>query len=144
MKENRKFKIIKTFDKELVKSLHKKIFPEDAWPEDESIDWLVVTPQGHPVGFCMLAPWEKSVTTAYLLRAGLLKDAWGYGLHMRMIRTREREARALGFERLISYTVIENIQSSCNLERAGYRLYVPAKVFSEKTILYWQKFLKKI
>lgn len=137
-----KFKIKRCFDKVLIKKLHKKIFPTDVFHDSESVDWVVFNNAGQPVGFCMLS--EENQETGYMARAGILPRYQGKGLHRRMIITRERMARKMNFSFMITYTKLHNIQSSVNLERLGYRLYIPQKQYADKDCLYWRKVLKKV
>ena len=137
MSAKRKFKIRRTFDKAKLAKLHAVIFPEDEFPtESDTVDWLVFDSSGKAVGFCMLTvagtdPDDK--LTAFMVRAGVVKDCQGHGLHRRMIAVRERFSRSVGFKTSITYTKIHNIQSS------GYRLYIPATEYADKDCLYWRK-----
>jgi ribosomal protein S18 acetylase RimI-like enzyme len=137
MRKKPKFKIQRCDDKELIAKLHKRIFPLDVAYEEPSIDWLVTDSRGRPIGFCQLR--DDASSTGFMARAGVLPRCQGYGLHRRMIIAREREARRRGLKLMTTYTRIHNIQSSANLEKHGYRLYLPPGCSDEKETLYWRK-----
>lgn len=129
-----------SYDADLARYLHAKIFPTDEWyQKDSSIYWIVWDNYKRPVGFCMLAPVDEEIV--FLSRAGLLKEARGKGLHTRMIATREKWAKKLGFKKIITYTLVSNIRSSYNLQKAGYFLYEPEYKYAsdENDVLYWIK-----
>lgn len=138
-KTSSKFKIRRTHDCELVESLHAKIFPTDDWYNNEKSVYWIVWKDKEPVGFCMLAPFDDNIV--FLSRAGLLEVATGKGLHGRMIRVRERFAREYKFSSIITYTIIGNIKSSRNLQKAGYFLYIPEYQYAsdDDDVLYWLK-----
>jgi len=133
-----KVQIKKSSDIDLVRGLHQKIFPLDE-PDLLETDqfWIVYSDRDKPVGFCSVRPLEYK--TAYFNWAGLLEEAQGKGLHRRMIYTREKWCRRIGFKYIVTYTVIDNIQSSRNLLKCNYDLYLPEHYWAEKNSLYFQK-----
>lgn len=131
------FRIRRTTDKRTIKRLHKKLFNGDRFYDEYFAAWVVENAKGKVVGFCLLGEWSPGV--AFLARAGLLEKARGQGLHKRLIRVRERLARQLGYESMSTYTAIESVSSSLNLERAGYRLYTPNDAPFPGNWLYWTK-----
>lgn len=138
---SKKFKIRRTNDIGLIKKLHKQTFPEDHFYNSKKNNyWLVYDENNKPVGFCMLSEWSHGI--GFLSRAGLLECAQGNGLHKRMIRVRERKAKSLGIDVIITYTKIDNITSSRNLQKAGYLLYIPEYEYADEDCLYWMKELK--
>lgn len=142
MRGKSSYSIKRTFDKKLIKELHDQIFPSDDFPESDSFDWVVRDHHGKPVGFCMLSIVDDD--TGYLSRAGLLKEAYGKGLHLRLIRVREKFLRIMGFTMAISYTKIYNISSSYNLQKAGYWVYIPENEYADPDCIYWRKSLVKV
>lgn len=136
----KKFKIRRCHDIELVKKLHLETFPTDEWYNNPTAVSWVVWLEDKPVGFCMVSIWDGKY--GFLARAGLSKEARGCGLHMRLIRVRESFCRKSGFTRVLTYTKIDNIRSSHNLQKAGYYLYIPQYAYADKDCLYWMKELK--
>ena len=109
------------------------IFPEDGWW------WLgynLINDQ--PVAFGILEPSQQWLDTAYLSRAGVLPAWRGKGLQRRLITLRERVARNKGFTWMISDTT-DNIPSSNNLIKCGYRLIEPSAPWANTDSLYWTK-----
>jgi GNAT superfamily N-acetyltransferase len=134
------YSVRQSYDADLARYLHAKIFPTDEWYDrDTSVYWIVWDNYKRPVGFCMLAPVDKEIV--FLSRAGLLKEARGKGLHMRMLKVRERWCKKMEFNTIITYTVLDNIRSSYNLQKAGYFLYEPEYKYAsdENDCLYWIK-----
>ena len=134
------FRIKPCYDKELIKALHKKYLPGDVLYSSPSADW-VVTYQGQPIGFCQLGD-DGREDAAFLARAAVDPVFKGMGLGRRLIRVRERYARAAGLLRLYTYTTVDNMQSIANLQRLGYTLYRPEVLYVGPKYLYWQKLLE--
>ena len=117
--------------------LDEPIFPEGGWW------WL-----GHSldnnqaVAFGILEPSQQWRDTAYLSRAGVLPAWRGQGLQRRLIALRERLARRQGFVWMISDTT-DNVPSSNNLIKAGYKLIEPSAPWANSESLYWSKKLVK-
>jgi hypothetical protein len=133
----KKYKILLTTDKDLVKTLHDKIFPLDDWYEsNRSIMWILWHGKD-PVGFCMMS--ETNDDYVFHSRAGITSGHRGNNLQVRMLRVRERYARSRGFKKAITYTKIDNIVSNHNLQKAGYWLYLPQYRYADKDCLYWIK-----
>ena len=78
------------------------------------------------VAFGILEPSQQWLDTVYLSRAGVLPAWRGQGLQRRLIALRERLARRQGFVWMISDTT-DNVPSSNNLIKAGYKLIAPKK-----------------
>lgn len=137
---NLTYSVRQSYDADLARYLHAKIFPTDEWyDKDSSIYWIVWDNYKRPVGFCMLSPCDDEIV--FLSRAGLLSEARGKRLHTRMLTTREKWAKKLGFKKIITYTLITNIRSSYNLQKAGYFLYEPEYKYAsdDNDVLYWIK-----
>lgn len=132
-----KFLIRKSEDKELVKRLHSELF-SDAW-EDFTAMWVVWNEAGIPVGFAC-AKWIAKEKSVFLARAGVKKIARGNGIQRRLIRVRERWAKAVGAKAVITYTLYENHSSTVNLIKSNYTLYQPAYPWVGK-VNYFRKLL---
>jgi GNAT superfamily N-acetyltransferase len=78
---------------------------------------------------------------AFLCRAWVRPDRRGRGLQHRMIRLRERYARSIGVERLITYTAYGNCPSANSLIKCGFKMYNPANPWGLPQANYWYKVL---
>lgn len=103
--------------------------------------WWLAYRDGEPVAFAALHQYTNEPTTAFLALCGVAEDARGCGLQRRLIRVREQKAKALGVQRLISYTSADNVHSANNLIAAGYRLYVPRWEWGVAHANYFRKFV---
>ena len=117
--------------------LDEPIFPENGW---WWVGYSLVNDQ--PVAFGILEPSQQWLDTAYLSRAGVLPAWRGQGLQRRLITLRERVARNKGFTWMISDTT-DNVPSSNNLIKAGYKLLEPSAPWANTDSLYWAKRLRK-
>jgi GNAT superfamily N-acetyltransferase len=135
-----KMKIRQSNNVELVRCLHKITFPQDEYEHhSRSQYWIVSDSEKYPVGFCMCHPLTFETDTVFLSRAGLLDCARGQGLHMRMIKVRTQWAKKNGFKNMITYTSLDNAASFHNLQKAGFKLYLPESLYVGKAFLYWMK-----
>lgn len=137
------YKIELCVDEVILRALHQEIFPTDEWCGIKNTVAWVVWNGKEPIGFCMLEIHERnSEKFVDYTRAGILPMYEGHGLHVRMIRTRERWARKAGFKGAITYTTVDNYGSFLNLQKCGYKLYAPAKKYADTKrvkMLYWRK-----
>jgi GNAT superfamily N-acetyltransferase len=117
--------------------LDEPIFPEGGWW------WLGYSLGQQPSGGLWHPGTLPAVAdTAYLSRAGVLPAWRGQGLQRRLIALRERLARRQGFVWMISDTT-DNVPSSNNLIKAGYKLIEPSAPWANSESLYWSKKLVK-
>lgn len=91
-----------------------------------------------PIAFAGLKESASEPGALYLVRSGVLKDHRGNGLHMRLIRVRERWARKHGWRKLRTDTT-DNHRSANNLIRAGFRIFVPELLWGFQHTIYWRK-----
>ena len=130
-------------EKELLIALQKRILPGDEPdPVEHGFWWIAKTDTGLPVGFCALKPSSKWSDTMYLSRSGVLWAFRGQGFQKRFIRVRERFAKELGMNWLISDTYF-NPPSSNSLIKCGFKLFQPTEPWGFKTALYWRKRISK-
>lgn len=135
-----KFNIIKSENEALIKSLHSDVFEFDSFCENSDNQyWVIRTENKFPAGFCILTKLSDDI--AFLSRSGVLKKYRGNKLQKRMIRTREKYARKMGFKSVITYTKIHNIKSSVSLQKSGYMMYKPEYEYADKDCIYWIKVL---
>ena len=107
-------------------------------PPEDGMWWIAFADDGTPAGFCSMRPSVRWQQTGYLSRSGVLEGHRGRGLQRRMIQTRIRKARALGWLWLLSDTS-ENPASANSLIACGFKLYDPREPHGLKTSLYWRK-----
>ena len=68
--------------------------------------WVVRNATGIAVGFCSYKHVSKDMV--FFSRAGLLREARGHGLQVRMIRTRIAACRKEGVKHIVTYTMKDN------------------------------------
>lgn len=126
---------------ETLAALDASLFPEDEpYPKDGSYWWVAEDNDGQAVGFAGLKKLATVPGAAFLCRCGVLQQGRGLGLQRRFMWARERQAKRLGVERLVSYTARENYQSANNFIACGYKLRSPwAEWVSGPGALYFEK-----
>jgi GNAT superfamily N-acetyltransferase len=100
--------------------------------------WWIAYHSGQPVGFCGLRRSAQWFDTAYLCRAGVLKQFRGKGLQKRLIRVRERHAKRLKMNWLITDTY-NNPQSANSIISCGFKMFTPSKPWGADETCYWRK-----
>lgn len=128
-----------TKNKELIKELHKKIFPQDEFYEHKNNIFWVLKHSKKPIGFCIATDIGSNIV--FFSRAGLLNCATGKGLHLKMIKNRLVWAQKQGFERAITYVDIDNVPSARNLLKCGFELYRPDWDYVGRNYNYFMKSL---
>jgi len=129
-----------------MKRLHRLAFPDYDMINFTLPDtyWWAVEHQGQCVGFAALWPSVRTPLTGYLARAAVHPIYRGRGLQRRLIRVRERKARALGWLAMISDCHPDNLHSANNFIACGYRMYEPSVRWAEyESPLYWRKYLER-
>lgn len=124
-----------------VRALHKELFPADAHPDYSAGDWWLLYVGAELAGFAGLHSSVQWGDAGYLVRSGVRGKFRGKGLQRRLIRLRERQARARGWKWAITSTY-DNHASANNLIACGYRLYEPQRPWGAKGTLYWRRQLK--
>lgn len=110
--------------------------------------WWIAYNNFDPVAFCGLTkdpayhPIKGAQDVGYLVRSGVRKDHRGHGLQLRLIRVREKKARELGLQWMVSDTSDGNMASANTLINAGYKLFKPPRKWAFKNGLYWKKELQ--
>jgi GNAT superfamily N-acetyltransferase len=108
-------------------------------PMDTSEGWWWIVFDGElPVAFAGLTRSQAAPESGYLCRAGVLPSYRGRGLQSRLLKARERKARQLGLDALVTDT-FDNPPSSNNLIRAGFRLCNPPFPYGALGTNYWRK-----
>jgi GNAT superfamily N-acetyltransferase len=119
--------------------LQKKCLPADT-PYDTTSGhwWVAYTETDIPIGFAGLVRSHSWYDCGYLCRAGVLEAYTGHGVQRKLIDVRERKARKLNWNWLITDTTA-NPASSNSLINAGFKLYEPTVPWAFKHSLYWRK-----
>jgi GNAT superfamily N-acetyltransferase len=118
--------------------LQKKCLPYDT-PYDTNFGywWIVYDALNVPCAFAGLVRSSRFTNVGYLCRAGVLPSHRGYGIQKKLIRARIRQARALGWEWLITDTY-DNPASSNSLIATGFKLYESSQPWGVSETLYWR------
>jgi len=118
--------------------LQQKCLPGDT-PCDTNYGhwWIVYDALNLPCAFGGLARSVRWTNVGYLCRAGVLPSHRGHGVQKRLIRARIRQARALGWEWLITDTY-QNPASANSLIATGFKMYDPSQPWGAKETLYWR------
>lgn len=128
----------------VLRCLHDATFGDDApMPDFYKGEWWIVRgPFGEYAGFAGIAPSQRYTKTGYLERVGILPQYRGQSAQKRLIKAREKRARALGWEYILTDTSGGNTHSSNNLIALGYSLYTPKHPYSGlPDTNYWRKTL---
>jgi len=122
--------------------LQQKCLPGDA-PFDTNYGywWIVYDALNLPCAFAGLVSSVRWLDTGYLCRAGVLSGYRGHGIQKRLIRARIRQAKALGWNWLITDTYL-NPASSNSLIACGFKLFEPSKPWGATGTLFWRLKLK--
>jgi GNAT superfamily N-acetyltransferase len=111
--------------------------------EPEEGEWWIAydgDPREHVVvgfGGCRTARGDEKAL--YLCRAGVVPAYRGLGIQRKLIKERERFARAHGYERVITDCTSDNIASANTLIKTGFKLWKPPHPWAFATSLYWKK-----
>jgi GNAT superfamily N-acetyltransferase len=120
--------------------LQLKCLPHDQPLESDSGFWWIAYEGELAVAFAAMSQSHRWTDTGYLSRSGVLPSHRGQGLQKRLLRVRERKARSLGWNWLITDTWC-NPASSNSLISCGFRLFEPSHPWGLPDALYWRKAL---
>lgn len=123
----------------LLQHLQLKILPYDVPKETSTGVWWIGYDGELAVAFASLHPSSQWSDAGYLSRAGVLPSHRGQGLQKRLLRVRERRAKALGLTWLVTDTASYNVASSNNLAACGYKLFRPTNPWGYEDAIYWRK-----
>lgn len=122
--------------------LHRLTFFDGApIPEFDQGHWWLAFHETTPVAFAGMVPSTRTPKTGYFCRVGVLRNYFGNGLQLRLMRALEWRARRNGWRWVVSDTT-DNVVSANNFIRAGYRLYRPRCPWAWSNTLYWRKSIK--
>ena len=119
----------------ILNELDDKIFPDDDRAKKQgSYWWIAFNKNKEPIGFGGLRIFFGKIAT--FTRAGVLKEYRGKGIHKRLIRVREKMARKLGIQKIVTYVAKFNLDSANNLIKDGFQLYKPSYEYGLKNAFY--------
>lgn len=138
------YRIEETGDGIAVLALDEECFPQDVRVRLDGARWWLVRSQGSDrsvVGFAGLRRCGLPVNRGlgFLCRVGIAESHRGRGLQKRLIRVRERAARAEGLTELVTYCAPWNLASANSLIACGFRLYRPTERWGGAEALYFRK-----
>lgn len=111
----------KSTDVELLQELDAQCFPTDySYSFSVKEFWWIAYDKNVPVGFAGFKFYKKRCS---FLRAGVLPEYRGKGIHKKFILTRILAAQKMGAEEIVTYTSLSNYRSFNNLVRLGFNLY---------------------
>ena len=93
-----------------------KVYPLDA----DGAAWWLAWYGDDAIGFAGARRYDYT-DAAFFVAAGVLSTFRGHGLHKRLIRARIAWAKRVGSNRVVTYTVLDNVASANALIRAGFR-----------------------
>lgn len=123
---------------DLLNELQAACFPSDCLESPSRGHWWILYHGETPAGFASIRDVQGEPSLGYLSRSGLLPAHRGKGLQKRLIKVRLRQARRVGWKRVVSSTY-KNIPSANNLISCGFRLYRPTVPWGASGTLYWIK-----
>lgn len=128
----------------LILRMQKETLPlDEPYNPIKGVWFIAYTENGDPAGYAGVVQSSQWWDTAYLCRAGVLYKYRGNGLQKRLIKTRIRAAKTMGFNWLITDTS-DNAPSANSLISAGFRMYEPSKPYALNSSLYWRLKLKEV
>jgi GNAT superfamily N-acetyltransferase len=135
----RKVDIRKDENREALYALQKYCLPYDRPHSTEYGYWWVIRDAlGHELGFAGLVSSMRWSDCGYLCRAGVIPAARGQGLQKKLIKVRIRQAKALGWNWLITDTY-DNPASANSLISCGFKMFEPTVPWGAKGTLYWRR-----
>jgi len=91
------------------------------------------------VGFAGMVPFHPFPRVGYLKRAAVIPAYRGRGLQQQMMNERVSRAKSsTDWTHFVTETHMENVASSNNMIRAGFRMVTPERPWAEET-LFWVK-----
>lgn len=121
-----------------IEYLQRLTLPEDTPLGYDLGFWWITRIDDVPAAFAALTPSTRYADCMYLSRSGVAPSFRGMGLQKRLIRVRERFARSLAMNWLVSDTT-DNPASANSLISCGFRIYKPAHPWGPDGATYWRK-----
>ena len=105
--------------------------------------WIAYDEHGQPAAFAGMLPSRQFHGWGYLTLSGVSPPYRGYGLQRRLLKTRMKKARDLGWTTLCTETIHDNHMSQRNLILTGFMPYRPSKPWGDKHAVYWKRSLSR-
>jgi GNAT superfamily N-acetyltransferase len=122
---------------------------EICFPHDDRITtadslWWIVWHGKQPVGYAglRLCQAKQNLGLAFLCRVGVIPAHRGRGLQKRLIHARDRAARQLAVNEIVTYCVPWNCPSVNSLIACGYKFYRPGTKWGGAGAVYLRKALR--
>jgi GNAT superfamily N-acetyltransferase len=123
---------------EILDDLDKACFPTDSpYKKTGSRYWWIAYIGKQEIGFAGVGIFDNDA--AFMCRAGVLPQFRSRGIHKRLIRTRLRYLKKLGFKQAITYTSITNTRSANALIKCRFKMYRPAFAWAGDDVIYFSK-----
>jgi len=119
-------------------ALQKICLPHDHPYDTNFGSWWIATENGVDIGFAGLVRTVSWSDCGYLCRAGVVPNSRGQGLQKKLIHVRVRQAKALGWNWVVTDTT-DNLASANSLIATGFKLFQPTKPWGFKNTLYWRR-----
>jgi len=119
-------------------ALQKICLPHDQPYDTNFGSWWIATENGVDIGFAGLVRTVSWSDCGYLCRAGVVPNSRGQGLQKKLIHVRVRQAKALGWNWVVTDTRL-NPASANSLISCGFKMFEPSKPWGCKDTLYWRK-----
>lgn len=130
---------------EEARAIWNAVAPADKWHGDDDLHWIVYNASGKPVAFASMVILSydngrgDKGRMAYMTMAGVLPEARGHHLQRRLIRARVQAARREGLDWIITYTLLKNYPSMCNLLACGFEFYEPEDAWVGDDVHYYRR-----
>lgn len=118
-----------------LRSLDKNVFIGCEEPTWERTNWIILMKGRKLAAYAGVMQLEGSF---YMNRAAVAREFRGFGLQKKLIKQRVEFCRSIGKEPIITYTVIDNPESSNSLISCGFKLYTPEYAWAGDKVLYWR------
>ena len=118
------YRIRRTENELLIRSLHQECFPtDDFYDYEKNIYWVATDDEKVPVAFAIASnfPFKE----IFLSRAGVIPNSRSQGLQKRLVRARLRYGHSNNYSGAITYTSTDNGASIKSLLDSGFKIYTP-------------------
>ena len=112
----------------------------DPYPKNWCYWWLAYD-DDQIVGFAGLDIIAKQ--QGFLCRCGVIEEYRGFGIHHKLIKAREKYAKYIGLNELVTYVHDENLTSANNLITHKYKLCKPWYNYGDD-MLYFDKLISSL
>lgn len=131
-----------TLVKQAVASLIADVFDKDTLTHPyvpQPGHWWIAFDGKTAAAFAGIRASSRDAGYGYLCLAGVLPEYRGLGLQQRLIKTRCRKAKSLGWTHVVTEVISDNPHSMANLIRCGFKPYTPTVLWGDPAAVYWRK-----